>query len=162
MAHPTYSPKDVNISFSGVALTGFAEDDFLTLSRTSALIEPTVGADGILTRAKVADRTGTIALSVAQTARTNALLSVIAKAQEEAGSDVPIGNFVISDPSGSVLGVGINAVLSEYPEVTLGATAGNAKEWMFHCEILEYGAIPDSVAELLPEFTIVDGQLIQG
>lgn len=160
MAHKTYSPKDVKISFNGIDIVGFAEDDFLTLSRTSPLIEPTVGADGVLTRTKVADRTGTITLNLAQTAQSNLILSEISRIQQVT-PDLPIGNFIISDPSGSVLAVGINATLASLPEVSLGSTATNSKSWEWHCEFLEYTYIPNDLLDSIPTYTFSDGKFIK-
>lgn len=159
MAHKTYSPKDVQISYSGIAVAGFGEDDFVSLERTSPLMTPTTGADGILTRTKVADRTGTITITLAQTAKANSTLAAISRTQELA-KDLAVGNIIISDPSGSVLAVGINSVLAALPSVSLGSEATNGKEWQFHCEILDYDAIPADILADLPDFTIIDGKLV--
>jgi hypothetical protein len=157
MAHATYSPKDVIIALSGTPITGFAEDDFLTLSRTSPLLDPIVGADGELTRTKNADETGTIVISLAQTARANLTLSAFA-ALQRAAPDLPLGILEIKDPSGSVLAIGTNVVLAKLPEVTLGATASNSKDWEFHCEKLEYTVVPEGVDFPVPR--IENGRIV--
>ena len=147
MAHNVWSPKDVNIAWDVLgAITGFADDTFVVLSRNEDMTEEVVGADGKLATTRNADRTGTITVTLMQTAESNTLLSVLAHAQEKATKFLT-GAITITDPSGSVLAVGTGAYLKAMPEVTLGS-GQNAKEWMFYCEGLEYGttAIPDSIS----------------
>ena len=45
-------------------------------------------------------------------------------------------NFIIYDPSGSVMATGVNAWLQALPDVELGADQ-NSKVWTFGCEKLE-------------------------
>lgn len=157
MANPTYSPKDVIISLSGTPITGFAEDDFISLSRNSPLLEPTIGADGILTRTKVADETGTITISLAQTARANLTLSAFSRIQR-LNPDLPLGTLEIKDPSGSVLAIGLNVALAKLPDVSLGATASNSKDWEFHCEYLNYSEVPEGIDFPVPR--IENGKIV--
>lgn len=135
-----YSPKDVNISFSGIAITGFAPDSFIRLSRNSDMLGETVGAAGELSLTKIADRTGSIEIELMQTAESNLLLSTLALATEN-GGPITVGTLMIQDPSGSVMAVALNAYLKAYPDVELGADQ-NTKTWMFGCEDLEYSSTP--------------------
>lgn len=137
---PAYSPKDVNISFNGFAITGYATDSFVRLRRNSDLLNETVGASGELSLTKIADRTGEIEIELMQTSESNLLLSAVALATEN-GGPVTTGVLMIQDPSGSVLAVALNAYLKALPEVELGAEQ-NSKTWMFGCEILEYSSTP--------------------
>lgn len=137
---PAYSPKDVNVSFNGIAITGFAPDSFIRLSRNSELLGETVGAAGELSLTKIADRTGAIEIELMQTAETNLLLSALALATEN-GGPITVGTLMIQDPSGSVLAVALNAYLKAFPDVELGADQ-NTKTWMFGCETLEYTSTP--------------------
>jgi len=137
---PAYSPKDVNISFNGIAITGFAPDSFIRLSRNSDMLGETVGAAGELSLTKIADRTGSIEIELMQTAETNRLLSALALATEN-GGPIAVGSLIIQDPSGSVLATALNAYLKAFPDVELGADQ-NTKTWMFGCETLEYTSTP--------------------
>lgn len=137
---PAYSPKDVNISFNGIAITGFAPDSFVRLRRNSALLGETVGAAGELSLTKIADRTGEIEIELMQTSESNLLLSALALATEN-GGPITVGVLMIQDPSGSVLAGALNAYLKALPEVDLGAEQ-NTKVWMFGCETLQYTATP--------------------
>jgi hypothetical protein len=150
MAHSVWSPKDVNIAWNVLgAITGFADDTFVVLSRNTDMTEETVGADGTLATTRNADRTGSIAITLMQTAESNILLSAVANAQEKATKFLT-GALTITDPSGSVLAVATGAYLKAMPEVTLGS-GQNSKEWMFFCEGLEYTSVPEGISQELQQ-----------
>lgn len=140
-----YSPKDVVCSWNGIAIEGFAPDSFLRLQRTSPLITPVVGAGGQVALTRNADKTGTIEIELMQTSLSNQMLSAIQAKQDNMELEEDISsNFVIYDPSGSVLATGINAWLQELPQIELGRDQ-NSKTWIFGCEKLEYtSTIPAS------------------
>ena len=133
-----YSPKDVVCSWNGIAIEGFAPDSFLRLQRTSPLVTPVVGAGGQVALTRNADKTGTIEIELMQTSLSNQMLSAIQAKQDNMELEEDISsNFVIYDPSGSVLATGINAWLQELPQVELGRDQ-NSKTWIFGCERLDY------------------------
>lgn len=140
-----YSPKDVVCSWNGVAIEGFAPDSFLRLQRTSPLVTPVVGAGGQVALTRNADKTGTIEIELMQTSLSNQMLSAIQAKQDNMELEEDISsNFVIYDPSGSVLATGINAWLQELPQIELGRDQ-NSKTWIFGCEKLDYtSTIPAS------------------
>lgn len=137
---PSYSPKDVKISFNGIAITGYAPDSFVRLRRNSDILGETVGAAGELSLTKIADRTGEVEIELMQTSESNLLLSGIALLTEN-GGPITVGVLMIQDPSGSVLATALNAYIKSHPEVELGADQ-NSKTWTFGCEILEYSSTP--------------------
>lgn len=140
-----YSPKDVVCSWNGIAIEGFAPDSFLRLQRTSPLVTPVVGAGGQVALTRNADKTGTIEIELMQTSLSNQMLSAIQAKQDNMELEEDISsNFVIYDPSGSVLATGINAWLQELPQIELGRDQ-NSKTWIFGCEKLDYtSTIPAS------------------
>ena len=128
-----YSPKDVVCSWNGIAIEGFAPDSFLRLQRTSPLVTPVVGAGGQVALTRNADKTGTIEIELMQTSLSNQMLSAIQAKQDDMELEEDISsNFVIYDPSGSVLATGINAWLQELPQIELGRDQ-NSKTWIFGC-----------------------------
>lgn len=132
-----YSPKDVVCSWNGIAITGFAPDSFLRLQRNSDLVTPVVGAGGDVALTRNADKTGTIEIELMQTAESNQYLSALYAKQENMELELDIAsNFIIYDPSGSVMATGVNAWLQALPDVELGADQ-NSKVWTFGCEKLE-------------------------
>ena len=140
-----YSPKDVVCSWNGIAIEGFAPDSFLRLQRTSPLVTPVVGAGGQVALTRNADKTGTIEIELMQTSLSYQMLSAIQAKQDDMELEEDISsNFVIYDPSGSVLATGINAWLQELPQIELGSDQ-NSKTWIFGCEKLDYtSTIPAS------------------
>ena len=140
-----YSPKEVVCSWNGIAIEGFAPDSFLRLQRTSPLVTPVVGAGGQVALTRNADKTGTIEIELMQTSLSNQMLSAIQAKQDNMELEEDISsNFVIYDPSGSVLATGINAWLQELPQIELGRDQ-NSKTWIFGCEKLDYtSTIPAS------------------
>ena len=140
-----YSPKDVVCSWNGIAIEGFAPDSFLRLQRTSPLVTPVVGAGGQVALTRNADKTGTIEIELMQTSLSNQMLSAIQAKQDNMELEEDISsNFVIYDPSGSVLATGINAWLQELPQIELGRDQ-NSKTWIFGCDKLDYtSTIPAS------------------
>lgn len=132
-----YSPKDVVCSWNGIAITGFATDSFLRLQRNSDLVTPVVGAGGDVALTRNADKTGTIEIELMQTAESNQYLNALYAKQENMELELDIAsNFIIYDPSGSVMATGVNAWLQALPDVELGADQ-NSKVWTFGCEKLE-------------------------
>lgn len=132
-----YSPKDVVCSWNGIAITGFAPDSFLRLQRNSDLVTPVVGAGGDVALTRNADKTGTIEIELMQTAESNQYLNALYAKQENMELELDIAsNFIIYDPSGSVMATGVNAWLQALPDVELGANQ-NSKVWTFGCEKLE-------------------------
>lgn len=132
-----YSPKDVVCSWNGIAITGFAPDSFLRLQRNSDLVTPVVGAGGDVALTRNADKTGTIEIELMQTAESNQYLNALYAKQENMELELGIAsNFIIYDPSGSVMATGVNAWLQALPDVELGADQ-NSKVWTFGCEKLE-------------------------
>lgn len=144
----SYSPKDVNISFFGIAIEGFAPDSFIRARRNSDILNETVGASGELSLTRVADKTGEIEIELMQTAESNLLLSGLMYAMEFDGGVIPVGELMIQDPSGSALVIASNAYVKSMPEVELGAEQ-SSRTWTFGCENMWYTSTPSG---LLPDF----------
>ena len=70
----TYVPYNVIISWNGIIFTGFAEDTFLTISRSGNAFDTVQGADGTIARANKNASNFTLKCSILQTSPTNDLL----------------------------------------------------------------------------------------
>lgn len=145
----TYSPKDVNVSFNGIAFSGFAPDSFIRIRRNSEVVLETVGSAGDLALTKVADKTGEIEIEFMQTSESNIALSALLFATEFGGDVIPVGEIVITDPSGSNLTLAHNAYIKMTPDIDLGADQ-NSRVWTFGCEELVFTSTP---AGFSPDFT---------
>ena len=145
----SYSPKNVNVSFQGVAITGFAPDSFIRISRNEDVLKETVGSAGNLALTHNADKTGTIEIELMQTSESNIALSAILFGFEFDTGIIPVGQIVIQDPSGSNLTLANNAYIKVSPEIDLGADQ-SSRTWVFGCEELVYTSTPDGYT---PDFT---------
>jgi hypothetical protein len=70
----TYNPKEVLISFGTHAVTGLAEDSFITLEKNGDGITDVVGCDGEQIRSLDPDDTWNLTLALLQESVTNAWL----------------------------------------------------------------------------------------
>lgn len=132
----TYSPKDVKILWNGIEIAGLAPDSFVRLSRSSKLLEKTVGSQGDVSLTRIADTTGEIEIELMQTSPSNDVLAAYAFAQENSTSEPPISQLIIKDSGTNLsLVVGVNAWLEGYPDHEYGSSQ-NTKTWNFGCENL--------------------------
>ena len=64
---PSYDPTTVNVLVAGRAITGFASDGVVTLSKNEDSVTPSVGAKGDVAYSENANESGTIALTLMST-----------------------------------------------------------------------------------------------
>jgi hypothetical protein len=81
-AATTYAPREISISVAGQAISGYAEDTFVVVSRTSDAFTMKAGADGLISRTHNADRSGSIVITLKQTSPSNDILSALHVADE--------------------------------------------------------------------------------
>ncbi len=94
----TYDAAQVIISVGGIPLSGYTDGTFIEVARDEATWTKIVGADGIVTRGKTNNRSGTITVTLKQSSPSNDVLSGFLIADELANSSVvPI---LIKDLSG--------------------------------------------------------------
>jgi hypothetical protein len=98
MSVRTYDPKQVLIIIGGIPMSGFADGDFVSVERTSDTFTKVSGADGIISRAKTNDRSGTMKFTIAQTSPSNDVLTGIAVADELA--NIGVVPVLVKDQSG--------------------------------------------------------------
>ena len=149
----SYSPKDVNVSFNGIALTGFAPDSFIRIRRNSEVVMETVGAQGELSLTKNADKTGEVEVELMQTSESNIALSALLFTTEFVSDLIPVGEIVITDPSGSNLTLAHNAYIKAAPEIDLGNDQ-NTRVWKFGCEQLVYTSVPSGYSPSFSGITL--------
>lgn len=143
----TYSPKDVVIAWGGVAITGLAEDTFLTVTRNADNSEEVVGAQGDVALTKVANTTGMIELTLLQNSVVNNILSNIQLLQD-GESDLFRANMTIQDPSGGTIWEAKDTHLKKSTDVTLGASQ-NGKTWQFFVSDLQAVGANSAIANAL-------------
>lgn len=149
-----YSPNSVAMSWGNINFVGFAEDTFVTVSRNSPNTSMSVGADGSVGLTKMADRTGTIEITLMQTSETHRYLGGIQNLQDF-GERLFRANMTITDPSGGFICKALNVHLMEPPEVSLGSDQ-NEKTWTFYAEQLIFTDAPAGFTRVAGEISRID------
>jgi hypothetical protein len=98
----TYDPKDVNVIVDGVALTGFAEDTFVSAERTEDTFTEYVGAKGEVAMAESNNRTGEITVTLEGTSPSVEYLNGLASRKGK-NAIVPVSVVDLNDDSRVVI-----------------------------------------------------------
>lgn len=118
MAVYTYDPSQVIIAFSGVPLSGFTDGTFCEIVRDEATWVKTVGADGIVTRGKTNNRSGTLTVTLKQSSPSNDVLSGFMIADELSNKGVfPV---IVKDLSGTSIYFAAQGWISAFANSTFG------------------------------------------
>lgn len=112
----TYDPKSVIVTIGGVPMSGFSEGTFLTVARNEQTWNTVVGADGLVTRGKTNNFSGTMTLTLKQSSPSNDVLSGFIISDELANSTIlPI---LVKDLSGNSTYFAAQGWIQEWPEST--------------------------------------------
>lgn len=130
----TYNPFLVNFSFTGIPITGFAPDTFITVERNEDAFTLVVGAGGEAARSQSRNRSGTVTLTLLATSQSNDVLSAIANADEQTG--IGVGTAFVKEINGTTLVSAQSAWIKKMPNVERGAEVSNV-EWVLECEALD-------------------------
>jgi hypothetical protein len=133
MATKTYDPGKVIVTFKGQLISGFADGTFISAERAGDAFTKTVGSGGEVARSRNRDKSGTVTLTLMETASGNAILAAFANQDELLGTGQ--GVLFIKDLSGNELISG-NAWIQKRPTMEKGKEVSN-REWTFAVESLE-------------------------
>ena len=84
----TYDAKEVVLTLDGIPILGYADGTFISLEREEETYTKVVGADGVVSRAKTNNRSGTLTLTLKQTSPSNEDLSDFLKQDELSNNGV--------------------------------------------------------------------------
>lgn len=133
MAVYTYSPEDVAVSIGGLLITGYSEATFVMVEREEDAFTKVIGSDGIATRSKNANKSGTVTLTLKASSPGNDLLSIIASKDEIDGSGVvPV---IVKDNSGTTVCAG-KGWIKKKPAAEFAKEVGD-REWTIDVGRLE-------------------------
>lgn len=124
----TYDPKKVNINFIGVPFTGFAKDNFLSISRKEDGFVTYTGADGEYSRALNRNHSGEAKIKLRHDSPTNTVLAALYVADEKFGAGS--GPFMVNDLSGTAVAFAADAWIQKMPDLERGKETGEV-EWVF-------------------------------
>lgn len=131
-----YDSNRVQVSFAGIPVRGYADGDFLTITKESDGFTSVVGTDGEVSRSKTNDRRATIEITLMSTSKTNDLLAAVHKADLEAPGGAGVGAFLVVDLNGTSLYASGNCWITRAPDVTYGREA-NERTWTLQCDVLQ-------------------------
>lgn len=118
MAVRTYDPAQVICTIGGVPMSGYAEGTFIEVDRDEATWTKVVGADGLVTRGKTNNFSGTLTLTLKQSSPSNDVLSGFLAIDELTNQGVvPI---LIKDLSGNSIYFSATAWIAQYANSAFG------------------------------------------
>ena len=127
MALATFDPAEVVITIGGVPMSGYADGTFALLSRNVDAYSMVTGADGLTTRVKSNNRSGSLTLTLTQTSPSNDVLSGFALLDELSnGGVVPIQ---VKDLSGTTILFSATGWVRKIADVEYSNVLSN-REWI--------------------------------
>ena len=125
-----YSP-DLNIVLvNGIPLTGFGEDEAISVAPMADLSTSKVGIDGDVSRSMGTDRRVEVTIRLMQTSPSNDVLSGIVGVQAVTGGRLI--TLTVMNATSRDLVVAGQAWLRARPTLTFAREAGE-REWVFQC-----------------------------
>jgi len=122
----TYDPKQVIITIGGIPMSGFSDGTFLEIDRNEPTWNTVVGADGLVTRGKTNNFTGTLTLTLKQSSPSNDILSGFMAIDEATNSGVfPI---LVKDISGNSIYFAGRCWVTQYANSTFGKDISD-RQW---------------------------------
>lgn len=125
----TYNPKKNIIIYGAKQLTGFAEDDMITIKPLGDGMQIFSGADGEVGRSIDPNSTYEVTVSLATFSKSNDYLSNCFNKDRKTGNNMlPL---IIKDLSGSTLFFAKQAWIKNFPESKRGRKISN-QDWTFN------------------------------
>ncbi len=130
-----YSFLNTILLVNGIEMDGFDEgDDVIGVARLNDSASHSIGADGEMTVALSADRSGEITFRLMQSSSSNLVLSGLINAQEN-GAFVPVFTQFL-DTKGNDLASGTQGYIKRQSDMSRG-TNPNSQEWVIVVERLD-------------------------
>lgn len=126
MAVRTYSSRRMSILIDSVPITGLAPDTFINVAPTADSFTKSVGSSGEVSRAEVADRTGTVTLTLQQTSPSNEYLTQLHDADRVSLANAK--SFMLKDENGTTVISAESCWISRLPDSEYSQEVGT-REW---------------------------------
>ncbi len=116
MSVRTYDPKAVIVTVGGIPMSGYSDGTFLEIDRNEPTWNMVVGADGLVTRGKTNNFSGTMTLTLKQSSPSNDVLSGFMAVDEATNNGVfPV---LVKDLSGNSIYFSSSAWINQYANST--------------------------------------------
>jgi len=134
MTAKTYSPKKISVTVAGADITGFTDGTYVSVARNMDTFTPHIGAGGDTTRIRNSDNSGTITITLDQTADSNAVLSSLQIADEQTSA----GQFpiLIKDNNGTSVYGAESAWIQKPADADFAGDSVSPREWIIYCAVL--------------------------
>lgn len=129
----SFDPKEVNLIYAGVRITGFADGTFIKLEFNSDRYALTMGADGLGARSKSNDKSGKLTVTLMPNSVGNKVFAS-AMALDDATNAGALP-FALDDPSSGDKFVGLGAWVMKDPGREFGKEISN-KEWVLETDTI--------------------------
>lgn len=116
MSVRTYDPKQVIVVVGGVPMSGFSDGTFLEIDRNEPTWNTVVGADGLVTRGKTNNFSGTMTLTLKQSSPSNDVLSGFMALDEATNNGVFV--VLVKDLSGNSIYFSAQGWVTQYANST--------------------------------------------
>ena len=127
MAVRTYDPKQVIVTIGGVPMSGFSDGTFLEIDRNEPTWNTVVGADGLVTRGKTNNFSGTLTLTLKQSSPSNDVLSGFMAVDEATNRGVfPL---LVKDLAGNSIYFSAQAWVTQYANSSFGKDISD-RQWV--------------------------------
>ncbi len=129
MGTSRHNPGEISFTWAALNFTGMADDDFISIERTTEATSSSVDARGNVVVQTINDDRKQITLRLIRNSKDNAILSGIYQTQRTTGN-VLIAPMTIKDGLGQDLHVAPEAWIMNEPNADYGAETG-IREWVF-------------------------------
>lgn len=130
----TYDPKKVMVQFGNRQITGFSEDDIISIQPNGDGVQTYVGADGEVQRSLDPNRTFNVEITLANTSKANDYLSTCYNMDNANGNGIK--PLLIKDLSGTLLFFAEKAWVSNFPQAGRGRQI-NTNTWTITTDAVE-------------------------
>jgi len=131
-----YEARGLLINLGPIIAGGFADGEFITISRTKSTFEMVEGADGKVTRFKNASFSATVTVSLMQTSATNDLFSALLQVDRNARNGAGILPFRLRDSNGRSLYTAAEAWIMSDPDISFDR-GPTTRQWTIGCADLQ-------------------------
>ena len=126
----TYDPAQFALIVGGVPMSGYADGEFINVSRAEDSFTAVSGADGLVSRSKSNDKRGVVVITLQQTSGSNDVLFAFLEADEL--TNVGVLPIIIKDNSGRTVCAAGHAWVRK-PADVVGSKEIENREWTIDC-----------------------------
>ena len=130
----TWDPQKFTISIAGITVVQYAPGTFIKAMRNEDAFTLTVGADGIGTRTRNANRSGRFEVTLMASSPSNDALQALAALDEASGAGV--GAALVKDLSGTAFASGQNAWVVKIPDIERAKELGEVT-WIIETDLIQ-------------------------